>query len=327
MDILLNIIYGIAGITLLYFGAEFLVKGGVAIAEKMEVPPLVIGLTLVAFGTSAPELVVSVQSALAGNGDISVGNIVGSNICNIALILGLCALITPLKVDSKLIRFDVPLMIFVAVVFSVTYVINDGIGRIMGSVFLAGVILYTCYSVYQAKKDAKGNLELEREIKKEINKDKKKIPLFAAILMVAGGLAGLIFGAKLFLLSAVFVANSLNVSEAIIGLTVVAVGTSLPELSTSVVAAIRKEEDIAIGNVVGSNIFNVLCIMGVSPLLRPIQNENVSRVDFGMMILCSVLLFPIMKSGFVINRLEGAFFLLLYIGYTTYLVLSAGGGI
>ena len=254
MQTFLQITGGIAGIALLYYGAEFLIKGGVSIALKLKVPALVIGLTLVAFGTSAPELVVSVDATLKGSGDISIGNVVGSNICNIALILGLSVLIAPLAVQKKLLRFDLPLLTAVSILLMIFLLSSQGITRWQGIIFFTGIVVYTVYSIYAGKKDgADGDDDVVNS---------KIYPYWLSAAMVAGGLAGLIIGAKLFVNAAIFIARAGGVSDAVIGLTVVALGTSLPELATSVVAAFKNEHDIAIGNVIGSNIFNILCILG-----------------------------------------------------------------
>ena len=310
---MLTVISGIAGLVLLYYGAEFLVKGGSAIALKLKISPLVIGLTLVAYATSAPELVVSTDAALKGLGDVSIGNIVGSNICNIALILGLCALISPLKVNEKLLKTDIWLMIASAAALLGCYALNSGVNRIEAAVFLTGCIVYTVWSIRASRK---ANTESEEEI------PKIRCGILAAVLMTAGGLAALAGGAKLFVNSAIDLARWCGVSDAVIGLTVVAVGTSLPELATSVVAAIRKEEDIAIGNVVGSNIFNVLAILGIAPLISPIRTQDISYTDMILMAALSILLYPLMKTGMKISRKEGAFLLAVYIAYTVYLIFQ-----
>ena len=315
MTTVLNLFYGAAGVVLLYYGAEFLVKGGVKIAYRFKISPLVVGLTLVAFATSAPELVVSVDSALKGLGNISIGNVVGSNICNIALILGLCAMITPLNVNKQLFRLDVPLMIISAAVLTAFCVISQGVNRWQGALLFAGIIAYTVYSIRYAGKQ-QGNEEAEEEtVSKSDN-------LLLAVLLVAGGLAALVGGAKLFVNSAVYIAKLLKVSDAVIGLTVVAVGTSLPELATSVVAAIKGEKDIAIGNVVGSNIFNVLAICGIAPLIAPIKAPGISIVDMSVMMAVSVVLFLMMKTGLSISRKEGAVLFLSYCAYTAYLIFA-----
>ena len=312
MQTVINLLYGAAGLVLLYYGAEFLVKGGVKIAQKMKISPLVVGLTLVAFATSAPELVVSVDASLKGHGDISIGNVVGSNICNIALILGLCAMITPLTVNKKLFKVDVPLMIGSAAILSIFCLMSHGVNRWQGLILFAGIITYTVTSIRTARKEESGNAEA--------GEDSSDVNLLVAVLFVAGGLGMLVGGAKLFVNSAVYLAKLFKVSDAVIGLTVVAVGTSLPELATSVVAAIKGEKDIAIGNVVGSNIFNVLAICGIAPLIAPISAPGISWVDLAMMIGVSVLLYPLMKTGFTISRKEGVLLFAIYVGYTVYLI-------
>ena len=305
---------GIVGLLLLYYGAEFLVKGGSSIALKMKIPPLVIGLTLVAYATSAPELVVSMDAAIKGLGDISLGNVAGSNICNIALILGLCAIITPLQVNKQLLKLDIWIMIASAVLLGVFYWTLHGVNRIAGAFLLLSSIAYTVWSIYAARRNAQSDSNSEIPA--------KTYSLTFAILLTLAGLAALVGGAKLFVYAAVALARYCNISDAVIGLTVVAVGTSLPELATSVVAAIRKEQDIAIGNVIGSNIFNVLAILGIAPLIKPIKAIGISVVDIALMIVLSMLLAVFMRSGFKISRREGVIMLAVYIAYTAYLIVK-----
>ncbi|MBE6367753.1 MAG: calcium/sodium antiporter [Lentisphaerae bacterium] len=304
---------GLIGLILLYYGAEFLVKGGSSIALKMKISPLVIGLTLVAYGTSAPELVVSADAALKGFGDVSIGNIVGSNICNIALILGVCAIITPLQVNKNLLKFDIYLMIITALALTGCYALSGGVNRWQGAVLLAGCISYTLWSIYSSRRQTAASEEVPPP---------PKYGIIVSLVLVAGGLAALIGGSKLFVNAAIALAQLCGVSDAVIGLTVVAVGTSLPELATSVVAAIRKEQDIAIGNVVGSNIFNVLAILGVAPLISPIKTQDISYVDMGLMVFVSILLYPMMKTGMKISRREGIVLLAIYVAYTAYLIIK-----
>lgn len=312
---------GVAGVVLLYFGAEFLIRGGVAVARRLKVSPLLIGLTLVAFGTSAPELVVSIQAALNDSGDIAVGNVIGSNICNIALILGLCAVLRPVATNEKLFKLDMPLMVGSALLFSVFYRLDGrGINFWQGAVLFTILVAYLVWSVYQDKKSGSGELAAAAE--EEAGEKPVAIPF--ALLMFIGGLAGLILGAKSFVSSAIFFAKAMGVSQAVIGLTIVAIGTSLPELATSVVAIIKGERDIAVGNVVGSNIFNILVIMGVAPMVSDLHAPNVSMIDLGVMIFCSVVLFPLMYTGKRISRGEGAFLLLVYVAYTVWLFVQGG---
>ncbi len=313
---MLIILGGILGLALLYYGAEFLVKGGSSIALKMKISPLIIGLTLVAYATSAPELVVSVDAAFNGLGDISIGNVVGSNICNIALILGLCAIITPLKVNAKLLKVDIYLMIAAALALVIFYFINQGVNRIEAIFLLLGCFAYTVGSIVSSRR--------QNDYVQEAADTPTPVRynIFVSIFMVAGGVGALIGGAKLFVNSAIYLAQICGVSDAVIGLTVVAVGTSLPELATSVVAAIRREQDIAIGNVIGSNIFNVLAILGIAPLISPIRTDNISYVDMFLMLFLSIALYPIMKSQMTISRKEGALLLAIYIAYTVYLIIG-----
>ena len=304
---------GVAGVVLLYFGAEFLIRGGVAVARRLKVSPLLIGLTLVAFGTSAPELVVSIGASLNGHGDVSIGNVVGSNICNIALILGVCAMITPLNVNPKLFKLDVPLMLLSSIVLGVFCYFTGGVNRWESLVFLTGIILYTSWSLFASKRDGEQPQETDENAGGDM-----RLPL--ALLLAIAGLFCLICGGKLLVNSAVSIAKVFDVPEAVIGLTVVAVGTSMPELATSIVAALKGEKDIAIGNVVGSNIFNILAILGVAPMIAPISAPGISMVDLGLMTGLSALLIPMMKTGMIISRREGCILFLIYIGYTIWLI-------
>ncbi len=314
-QLFLNLLWLLLGIGGLYYGAELLIKGGVTVARKAGVSPLVIGLTLVAFATSAPELVVSVSANLDGKPDIALGNIVGSNICNIILILGLCGCIAPLPVDKKLFRFDLPVMVISALLLTVFCFKGAEIGRWHGALLFAGLLFYTGWSIYVSRKE---NSAAENEDEKE-NKE-KNANIFLALLLVCAGLGLLIGGARLFLKGAVYTAQLLKISEAVIGLTVVAVGTSLPELATSVVAAVKGEQDIAIGNVVGSNIFNILGIIGVTTLAAPLGNYSINMVDLCVMLVCTATLPVFMRTGWKISRIEGAVMLLAYCGYTAYLI-------
>ncbi|WP_176013221.1 calcium/sodium antiporter [Victivallis sp. Marseille-Q1083] len=306
------------GVLLLYFGAEWLIKGGVSIAERLGVSPLIIGLTLVAFATSAPELVVSLEAALNGNSDISVGNVVGSNICNIALILGLSALIAPLRVQLQLLRFDMPILLLASLLFAGFGLVAGGFNRWAGGVLLVGFCVYTTWNIVASRRTEKDRADAAMA-----NPAAPPHSWLWSVAIAAAGLAALVAGAKLFVSGAIAVGQLAGLSDAVIGLTIVAVGTSLPELATSVVAAIRRQQDIAIGNVVGSNIFNILGIMGITPLIRPIPAVGLGMVDWGMMLLTAILLLPFMRSKFIISRLEGAILLLLFIGYTTFLILTS----
>ena len=318
MQAVLNLFYGLAGLALLYYGAEFLVKGGVSIALKFKVSPLVIGLTLVAFATSAPELAVSIDASLKGHGDVAMGNVVGSNICNIALILGLSALIAPLPINKKLLKLDMPLMMAASLLLALFFWLNNGVNRWQGALLFIGVVTYTVWSVYASRKEGVSENDGGDEV------EMKEVSILLSIGLVIAGLLTLVFGAKFFVGCATFIATRLGVPEAVIALTVVAFGTSLPELATSVVAALKHEQDIAIGNVVGSNIFNILSIMGITPMIKPVTAQGITYLDMGLMLGIAALLWIMMIFGKKINRAEGTLLLVinfLYAGFLVYKVL------
>jgi len=306
------------GLIALYFGAEALVKGGAGLALRLGLTPLVIGLTVIAFGTSSPEMVVSVQAAQAGTGAIAIGNVVGSNICNIALILGLCALISPLRADLQLIRREVPIMIGVAIL--ALLILADGhIARWEGGILLAALIAYTTVTVRQARAATAAGAAAGAGFTDELGQG-KPMGLGLSIAAVVGGLALLVVGSHFFVEGAVTLATRWGMSQMAIGLTIVAVGTSLPELATSLIAAIKRQGDVAIGNIVGSNIFNVLGILGIAALVRPLDAPELAWVDLGVMLLVSVALLPVVRSGGRISRGEGAVLLAVYLGYTFWLL-------
>lgn len=327
LDLFRNLGLAVLGVALLYYGAEFLVKGGVSLALKAHISRLVIGLTLAAFATSAPELVVSIDSALRGSADISLGNVVGSNICNVALILGLCAILRPMPFHANLKRFDLPVMLFAVLALTGFYFLSHGINRWEGAFFFLCILTYTMLNVIlskkqEAKKAAEGAAESDSGVDPEVEESMKKplgVPL--ALLAVAGGVAMLVFGAKSFLIAAVAFTNAAGISEAVTGLTIVAVGTSLPELATSFVAALKGENDIAIGNIVGSNIFNVFCILGIVPVISPLMGQSIRGLDFAVMLGTSGALFLFGMFGKRLNRIQGALLLSAYIAYTVYLVM------
>ena len=317
MDWFVQIVLGILGGVMLYYGAEFLVKGGVSIALKFKISPLVIGLTLVAFATSAPELAVSISASFKGSGDVAMGNVVGSNICNIGLILGLSALIAPMAINKKLLRLDMPLMLIASLLLTGAYFLSRGVTRWQGLIFFLGIVAYTVWSIYSSRKEGVSEDDGGDEVEiKEVN-------LWLSLALVIGGLLILVYGARFFVGSASFIAAQLGVPEAVIGLTIVAFGTSLPELATSIVAALKKEQDIAIGNVVGSNIFNILCIMGISPVIKPISAQGITFIDFAVMVGIAVMLLVMMVCGKKINRAEGAALLIVNFAYVGYLAMQA----
>lgn len=288
----------LVGLVVLTLGAEFLVRGASSIAARLGLSPLVIGLTVVAFGTSAPELAVSLKAALAGQGGIALGNIVGSNIFNVAAILGIAAMICPLAVHLDVIRRDMPIMLGASGLFVTFLLTGQRLERWEGIVLFLLIVVYVASSVRVAGK------EKNPEAVAELGEPKSTSMILSLVLTLAG-FAMLVFGARLFVDSAVSIARSLGWSEAVIGLTIVAAGTSMPELATSVVASLRRQTDIAIGNVVGSNIFNLLCIGGAAGAVSPINSGGLSWIDLGAMLLTSIILLPLMRTGFRLNRVEG----------------------
>lgn len=311
----------VLGFCLLVGGAEWLVRGASRLAATSGISPLVIGLTVVAFGTSAPELSVSVQSAVSGQANIAVGNIVGSNILNVLLILGLAALITPLIVSSQLVRLDVPLMIGVSVL--VYLLALDGyIGRLDGLLLFAGIVAYTVFSIVQSRRES---VQIQTEYAEEFGPGKSGGILMNLALIVIG-LVLLVLGARWLVNGAVMIAKLLGISDLIIGLTVIAIGTSLPEVAASVVASVRGQRDIAVGNVVGSNLFNLLMVLGLTGLISP-SGIHVSPAALGfdipVMIAVAVACLPIFFTAHRIDRWEGALFLGYYLAYTVYLILHS----
>lgn len=318
----MTFVFLILGLVILIVGAEFLVRGASRLAATMGISPLVIGLTVVAFGTSAPELAVSVVSSLSGQGDIALGNVIGSNIANILLILGISAVVVPLAVQRQLLRFDLPIMVTISCLMWL-FALNGNIGQWEGLILFAGVICYTAFLIVQSRRQEKA-LSAQEEVFIAVTpsvRDKVQNVLFAVT-----GLGMLIVGSRLLVNSAVTIATAFGVSELLIGLTIVAVGTSLPEVATSVVAAMRGERDIAVGNAIGSNIFNILSVLGLASLVTSggIEVPAVAvTFDIPIMIAVALICLPVFYSKLEISRVEGLIFLLYYGAYTIYLILSA----
>ncbi|HEX2191498.1 MAG TPA: calcium/sodium antiporter [Longimicrobiaceae bacterium] len=318
----LTIVLFVLGIGILIAGAELLVRGASRLAAAVGISPLVVGLTVVAFGTSSPELAVSVQSSLSGQAGLAVGNVVGSNICNVLLILGISAAVTPLVVAQQLIRLDVPLMIAASV--AVLLMALDGtVGRLDGLLLFGGVLAYTTFLVRQSRRETAA---VRAEYEEEFGPAAVGPPsVLRDSALIAGGLALLVLGSRWLVNGAVELATALGVSELVIGLTVVAVGTSLPEVATSVMASIRGERDIAVGNVVGSNLFNLLAVLGLTGVVAPdgiAVEPSALRFDIPVMIAVAVACLPVF-AGQVMTRWEGLLFLTYYLAYTAYVVLAA----
>ncbi|HRE79416.1 MAG TPA: calcium/sodium antiporter [Opitutaceae bacterium] len=297
-----NILMIAAALGLLFVGAEGLVRGSASLAVRAGLSPLLAGLTIVAFGTSSPELVVSIRAALAGQGDISVGNVVGSNVLNIGLILGLTALICPIPVHRQIIKIDAPIALGVAVLLPLL-LLDKSLSRLEGSLLTAGIVAYTAMNAWLARRQP---ALPEAQPSEDLGVPPVSRHYLLDLLFVAAGLATLVFGSRLLVDHSVVLAKTFGVSEAVIGLTIVAAGTSMPELATSLVAAIRRQPDIAVGNVVGSNVFNLLGIMGVTSLTAPLHAPGISMLDYAAMVLFSILLLPLLYTGRILHRVEGA---------------------
>ena len=314
----LAIIYLLAGLVLLYYGAEALVRGSSSLALRLGLSPLVVGLTVVAFCTSTPELMVSLKAALTGQADISVGNVVGSNICNIGLILGICAMVTPIATTSQIVRIDIPIMLAITAI--TIFLLADGTIGLPEGIFLTTLLVaYIVFSIGLARRQPADSLGTEFGEEVKISKRGLAIDL----LMVAGGLVLLVFGARFLVDGAVIIARTFGCTEALIGLTVVAVGTSLPELATSLVAAIKKEADIAVGNIVGSNIFNLLGILGITAIVHQLAATGIGHIDYAVMAAFALVLWPMAYHQKRITRVEGAILLAGYVAYVSWLVRSA----
>lgn len=319
---MLNIIFLLAGLALILLGANILTDGSASVAKRFNISDLVIGLTIVAFGTSAPELVISVLSSLKGSAEMAIGNVVGSNIFNILMIIGCTALVMPMKVGDGTMSKEIPLVILSSLVLAAfaNDVLLDGgtanvISRIDGLVLLGFFLIFMRYTFAIARNGGESQEE-SQEI--------KLMPVWKSAVFILGGLAGLIGGGQLFVEGASGVARSLGVSESIIGLTLVAGGTSLPELATSVTAALKKNPGIAIGNVIGSNLFNIFFVLGCSASIAPLPMGNINNMDMAVLVGSSVLFWLVgwFFRKRTITRPEGALLILCYVAYTTWLILQ-----
>ena len=320
MPILIDVFYLILGLIVLYFGAEWLVGGAGKIAVKYGISPLVVGLTIVAFGTSAPELFVSIGFNMGTPSlpDMSIGNVVGSNICNIGLVLGLSAFICVLHVRRELIVRDMPILALSSLVLMAMLLIGSGVGRIEGILLFTAVVVYTFIQLKIARKIK--NPEMVEELEAEFNLSEGKTePVWKLTGMVFIGLVLLYLGARALEEGGVGLAKLFGVPEAVISLTLIAFSTSVPELAASAVAAMKKEGDIIIGNIIGSCIFNILCVVGATAAIKPMVVTQIELSDLLVMVVMTLVLFPIMLTRKRISRFEGALLLLGYAGYITFL--------
>lgn len=323
-----HILWVIGGLVLLYFGAEWLVKGASEIALKLGISPLVVGLTVVAFGTSAPELLV----CLDANGDnqpgMALGNIIGSNICNIALVLGLAAIIRPISIDKQIIRREIPILVLATggfILFLLALGKENGRAAIVqweGAILFAGIIIYVVSSFIKARKEGLNDSDEFSPDDVESAKKSGAGRFFFNIFLIAVGLVALKYGSEKLVCHGEQLALIIGISPAVIALLLIAFGTSLPELATTIVASRKGQGDLVVGNAVGSCIFNLLAVMGITSLVKPVINEGICSFDLGVMIAVTLVILPFMCSKMKLCRLEGAFMLAGYLAYCTYTILS-----
>ena len=313
-ELLLITLYITGGLVLLYFGADWLVKGAITLALHLGLSPLIVGLTVVALGTSVPEALVSVQAAIGHQGGIAIGNVVGSNILNIAMILGLSALISPLKVDSHIVKADVPLLS--GATFMLVVLLEDfHISRMEGAFLLLCIVGYVVGNIMTVKKTAPEDNKIDGL---EVQEDSGKT-FWRDIALLIVGIITLGFGANFLVTGAVDLARIWGLSEALIGLTIVSIGTGTPELATALMAAYRKSADLAIGNAVGSNLFNIMFVLGIAGLVAPLDATGINPSDLYVMLAVTLLLLPTVWTGRVLDRKEGFMFLAIYVGYIYHL--------
>ena len=326
----MNILLLIGGLILILLGANGLTNGAASVAKRFHIPPIVIGLTIVAFGTSAPELTVSVSSALKGSADIAIGNVVGSNIFNTLMIVGCTALFAPIVITRNTLRKEIPLCILSSIVLLICA--NDVfldkaseniLNRVDGLLLLCFFVIFMGYTFAIASKPATIEQQAEHPVIEE-ETEIKSLPWWKSILYIIGGLAALIFGGQLFVDGATGIARNLGVSESIIGLTLVAGGTSLPELATSIVAALKKNPEIAIGNVIGSNLFNIFFVLGCSASITPLRLSGITNFDLFTLVGSGILLwlFGLFFAKRTITRIEGGIMILCYVAYTVILIYN-----
>ncbi|MGA8165308.1 MAG: calcium/sodium antiporter [Waddliaceae bacterium] len=308
-------IYLLGGIGLLSFGAHALIRGAASLGFRLGLPLLVVGLTILGYGTGMPEVVVSVQASMAGNGDIAMGNVIGSNIANVGLILGITALFSPPALSKEQFGYESVILLVVTGLFFFLFLFSSEITRAMGVVFIAGLVGYTIWAIYYGWRQ-KGKEE-------SAEKPPMMNSVWKELLFIGVGFLSLFFGGKWLLQGAMISAKFLGFSEAVIGLTVVALGTSLPELAACLASVIHKHGEAAIGNIVGSNIFNILGIVGIASVVRPIQIIGIHWVDYAFMVFFTVVLWGVIRTGSTVTRREGMFLILCYGVYLIYLLVYA----
>lgn len=306
---LLDVVLIVVGVALVLFGADRLTEGASALARRMNVPEIIIGLTIVAAGTSAPELFVSLVSALKGTPDLAVGNVVGSNTMNAMLIVGCAAMVAPMTISRSTVKKDIPFSVGASVLL-ILLAVDSFLGRVDGIILLLGFAVFMAYTLMQAKTGSTDEVQAETS------------PVWKNIVYLVGGLLGLVLGSNLFVDSASSVAYALDISEGVVGLTVVAGGTSLPELATSVVAARKGQSAIAIGNVIGSNVFNILLILGLTATISPMEIEGITTIDMAVMLISVALVWMFSFTRYTVERWEGAVLVGGYLAYLCWLISS-----
>ncbi|MEN8244347.1 MAG: calcium/sodium antiporter [Thermodesulfobacteriota bacterium] len=321
---IVNILVFMVGLVLLYYGAEWLVRGSSSLAGSLGMQPIIIGLTVVAFGTSAPELVVSLVSSLKGKSMIAVGNIIGSNICNIALVLGMTALFQPIKCHPSVFKRDIPVMLGITLYLLVVS-FNSHIGRLEGVSLVVAIIVYIFYNYRVA---TRSSCDETVAMPCDVAEIRPVDSRFRQIFLILSGIAGVVIGAEVLIDSAVKIMTVFGVNDKFIGLTIVAFGTSLPELATSVIAALKKEMDISLGNLVGSNVFNILAVLGAAALVNPITIPGGFMasglfIDYMVMTAVSALPLFMIRKTYTVSRMDGVVLLTTYGGYLTYLILKS----
>ncbi len=307
---IIDITYTLGGVILLYAGAELLVRGSVALSQKFRVTPLLIGLIVIGLGTSSPELVVSIEATLVGSGEIAVGNIIGSNISNLALILGLAALFHPIRAQVGLLRREVPIMIAISLLMTIL-LWNGILSRLDGLILLIGLLFYLVVTIRDNITPAFA----------EVDAAFRRYSTPVVIIGTLSGLGILIVGARLMVSGATGIAHAFQIPEGVIGLTIVAVGTSLPELATAIVAAMRKQGELILGALIGSNILNILFVLGVTGVVKAVHLTDIMVDDLVLMTALALLMIPVIRTGYVVSRLEGAVLLVIYCGYIGWLFM------
>ena len=311
MTIIFDILFIILGVWCVLKGADYLTEGAAAVARRMHIPEMIIGLTIVAAGTSAPELFVSVVSALKGTSDMAVGNVVGSNIMNTMLIVGVAAMVAPMNISKNTVKKDLPFTVAASMLL-LFLAFDHFLGHVGGFMLLAGFALFMAYSIYSAS----------RSPEPDSNDQVVQMSKLKSAIFVLGGLLLLIVGSNVFVDHASQLALSMGISEGVVGLTVVAGGTSLPELATTVVAARKGQSALAIGNVIGSNVFNILLILGLTATIHPLQIEGITTIDMAVMLLSVILVWLFSRTRYTVERWEGGLLLVIYIGYLVWLITN-----